>query len=321
MIFVFIFACLTVNGISGALQPVSSSQLSGFVTSFRQTLLEKVAVETNSTVTKSELLKDKINNTCIPKLEAAIAECKLCAQGKCQNVPSFLDIIKLANPYLYLKKPLDNMSSKIKDAYDLVGVKIAPFVNSMKNLGSSIPEEIKGAFTKMKTSLESVYKSLQLHNIGDAFIDLGKIIADDFSGFGRSFTGLFNGRRRKRATIDPKARKCMEQCNACKPLLLPTEAETIASVCGKDIADANATLIAHMLKIENVYNHVVDKVNPIVTKLEVDTTTMNTNFELTEVYITWYVNGVYIRHRASAPVPFLDMATPLALEYWNNFPA
>ena len=56
---------------------------SAFLQLFRQTLLDKVAIEMNATVDMSKELKLKMDN-CKPKITAKTTECKSCAKSACQ---------------------------------------------------------------------------------------------------------------------------------------------------------------------------------------------------------------------------------------------
>ncbi|XP_053409030.1 uncharacterized protein LOC128559922 [Mercenaria mercenaria] len=319
MLPVFVLVCLAVQAASGALMSIPAESKKVFIKNFRTTLLEKVALEINNTVDASKKLKVEMD-VCKPKIKSKVEECKQCAKIKCASSPTFLDILNIANPYNYLKEPLDNIGSKAMVAVKLVEDQAGGFVNSMKNLADSVklPPEFKFIYDQISAGLKKAIAELK--TLG---VDIGNFVIDTGSIIGDTFKDWLGKRRRKRETIDPKVRKCMEQCVSCSPLLKPTQSEIITAVCGPKIVKANETIQKMLTKIQGVYNHTLDEKNPIVDKLQLDPTAVS-EFKYTNVHITVYLNGGKQSYKTTVLVPMLDMvvgpARGMAMEYWGKFP-
>ncbi|XP_053390087.1 uncharacterized protein LOC123543233 [Mercenaria mercenaria] len=322
------------------LQTMDSFSLQTFMQLFRQTLLDKVALEMNATVDMSKQLKIKMDS-CKPKIQTKTNECKSCAKSACQESPSFTDYLNLANPYTYLEGPLNDMAGKLGDAVDLLGDKAAGFVNSMKDLGSSTTGKVfdgfSSAFNTLKDGLDKVGGSfVDAGNtvidtaglLGDGFTDLGNGLTDSIkdaghaiehvgSSIGHAIGGIFG----KKREIDAKARQCMEKCASCRPLLLPSQAEMITAVCGGDIVSMNTTITNRVKKIQAVYDSALDKAHPIIKKLQFDPSSMNSKMQLSNVHITVRLNGHDTSYKTVVPYSMMNMpetARNMAMEYWGK---
>ncbi|XP_052806373.1 uncharacterized protein LOC128235606 [Mya arenaria] len=234
-----------------ALQAMDAFSLQSFTQLFRQTLLNKIALEMNNTVDMSRDLKVKMD-ACKVQVTAKTDQCKSAAQSACQADPSFMDYLNaganLVNPYTYLEGPFNDMASKVGDAVDLLGDKANGFLNSVKDLGGSavggVYDGFSSAFNGFKDQLSSLGGSIldagnsvidTANLIGDGFTDLGSSIGNvgtdightigDIGGsIGHAIGGIF-GRRE----LDAQTRQCMEKCAPCRPLLLPTQSDIITS--------------------------------------------------------------------------------------------
>ncbi|XP_060602706.1 uncharacterized protein LOC132755803 [Ruditapes philippinarum] len=313
--------CLVTGSTYGQFTPISPDSFKVFLQIFRQTLLEQVAIEVNRTVEASNELTPLVD-ACKLKIESQVNLCKSCAQSKCKKSPTFKDILNLANPYTHLKGPLDDIGKKVDVAVELIGDKAGGFINYFKNLGLSVklPKEFKFLYKQIEIGIKKAVDSLK--NLGkdikDFTIDTGSLIGDKL----KDLKDLLGKRRRKREVIDPKVKQCMQQCTSCRPLLLPTEDEVVTAVCGSAIVDKNNTLQNQLKKIQDVYDHTLDKVNPIVKSVEADFSSMQ-GLKVTKVRITVFKNGAYTSYLTGVPVYITDLAVaparPMALEYWLKF--
>ncbi|KAL4229224.1 hypothetical protein ACF0H5_012263 [Mactra antiquata] len=336
MIFVGILLCLAaVNGATvhkRNLQDLDPASIQTFMQLFRTALLDKVAIEMNNTVDMSKQLKTKID-VCKPKIQTMTDNCKACAKSRCGTTPTFLDYLSLANPYTYLQGPLNDMAGKLTDVVDLLGDNASAFLNSMKDLGSSavgtITDGFTSAFNAMKDSVTALGN--EVLNAGNTVIDTAGLIGDGFtdginevghtienvgSSIGHAIGGIFGKRE-----LDAQTRQCMSKCDTCRPLLLPTKDEMITAVCGGEIVKMNNTMTAMISKIQNVYDSVVDKANPIVTRLQFDPASMNGKMQLTNVHITVRLNGAIISYKTAVPYSMMNMpqtARDMAMEFWGK---
>ncbi|XP_053409029.1 uncharacterized protein LOC128559921 [Mercenaria mercenaria] len=336
---------LTIVANSAAGQELDADSLAVFTIHFRKALLEEVAYQLNVTVNTTNVLKAMLDD-CKPKMQKQTSLCKECTQAACQKSPTFEDYLKLANPYLYLKEPLDNIGGQLGDAVELIGEEASGFYNSLNSLGNSItsfPDEAKEIFSNLNK---------ELGKLDDYFKDLGDIIIDAGTLVKDLFDDIFGKKRRRRtisdseirlrdlidpesvlraliartmelrANIDPDVRACMEQCSSCTPLLQPTQQEIIESVCGSQVITLNNTIQTMIKKIKTAYNYALDKNNPIVQKVVLNIASLEyVHYTLSDVEITAYLANAYTSYQTDIDYPLLNLplgGRKMGLEYWTK---
>ncbi|XP_060566562.1 uncharacterized protein LOC132725440 [Ruditapes philippinarum] len=317
--------CFVTGSTYGQFTPISPDSFKVFLSIFRQTLLEQVAVEVNKTIEASNELTPLVD-ACKLKIESQVNLCKSCALSKCKKSPTFIDLLNLANPHTHLKGTLDKIGKKVDVAVELIGDKVGGFINYFKDIGTAFKsyklpkEEFEFLFKQIQIGIQKAVDSLKNlgKDISSFTIDTKSLIGDKL----KDLKDIFGKRRRKREVIDPKVKQCMQQCASCRPLLLPTENEVLTAVCGSAIVAKNNTLQNQLKKIQDVYAHTLDKVNPIVKSVEADFSSMQ-GLKVTKVQITVFKNGAYTSYLTGVPVYITDLAVspakPMALEYWLKF--
>ncbi|KAK3578343.1 hypothetical protein CHS0354_039050 [Potamilus streckersoni] len=331
----YLFMCATVEGI---LVPLDSFSQDTFVKLFRQVLLEKVAVEWNVTVEQSNVLKTK-NTECNTKMDAKVNACKSEAQSTCGQSPSFTDYLNLINPYTYMKGPLDDIGNSIASVGNLVADGGKQFVSFMNGLVSSTGKVFTDAFSGLKDGLNklggvfgstgntvlgglgSVGSSIKdgLSSVGSGIKDGFTTVTDTLGSVGQTIGSALGSIFRGKREITAEARRCMERCASCQPLLLDKE-QMVRSICGDEAVELNKTVSKRVHHISAIYNATIDALHPIVSKIEYDPTSMN-NMKFTTVFLTAYVKGSNVRYQSSVAYAIMDLpgtVRDMALEYWNK---
>ncbi|KAL3836326.1 hypothetical protein ACJMK2_021760 [Sinanodonta woodiana] len=322
----------------GVLVPLDSFSQDMLVKLFRQVLLEKVAVEWNVTVEQSNVLKTK-NTECNGKIDAKINACKSETQSTCGQSPTFTDYLNLINPYTYMKGPLDDIGHSIAGVGNLIADGGKQFVSSMNGLVSSTGKVFTDAFSGLKDGLNklggvfgsggntvlgglgSVGSGIKdgLSTVGSGIKDGFTTVTDALGSVGQSIGSALGSLFRGKREITAEARRCMERCASCQPLLLEKE-QMVRSICGDEAVELNKTVSKRVQQISAIYNATIDTVHPIVTKIEYDPASMS-NMKFTTVFLTAYVKGSYVRYQSTASYAMMDIpgtVREVALEYWNK---
>jgi len=318
------------------LQSLDPLTLQTFTSIFRKTLLDKVAIEWNATIDMSNKLASDMT-VCKTKVQTQVDDCRAQTQTTCQSDPSFSDYLTFVNPYTYLQGPLNDMASKFGDIKDLLGDQAAGFFNSINGLANSVSGSFSSAFSSVKTGINSLgsyftglgSSAIDLGSqVGSGVGDLGSGIKDGLtdaghalehagSSIGHAIGGVFG----KRDEIDTDTRKCMEKCNKCTPLLLPTQSQMIGAVCGQDIVNRNNTINSRAQMLKTIVDAATNRNKAVVTKVEFDPSSMNSQMQILNVYITALLNGRESRYKTTIPYSMMNMpstAQQMALEYWGK---
>ncbi|XP_053408604.1 uncharacterized protein LOC128559858 [Mercenaria mercenaria] len=277
MLALVVILCLFQQGFGSSIE-VRQDELPGlepdaldaFLVPFRESVLHRVAVGWNHTITDSAKLKVDMQK-CSNQIKATVEHCKTCAANACQqqrqtvsHSPTFKDYLNLAvqlvNPVQYLKEPLNEIGDKFGDLIDLLGSRSDSFIDSMSALGKHVGGAFQDAFHGVESGFNAVKE--QLASVGGTVIggitDVGNTIGDKVSSAGHaiehaghsiihSIGSIFG---RKRETISPELRACMAPCPVCNPLLMPVQRNMISSVCGADVVKFNDTVRANVAMIK-----------------------------------------------------------------------
>jgi len=295
------------------LTPMDQVSLDSFTKMFRKTLLDKVAVEWNTTLTMTNTLKSKMS-TCNTTINRQVESCKTCTQSTCQQNPSFSDYLALANPYTYLEGPLNDLTSKFADVANLLGDEAGSFFSGIKDVAGSTANQFASSITDTFNTALSGLSSLG-GQLTDAGKDIGNALEHAGSSIGHAIGSIFGKRE-----LDPKVVECMQKCAPCKPLLLPKD-QMVSQVCGAEIINMNNTITARVNKIKGIYDASLDTTHPILAKVEYDMTSANPQMQLTRVFLTVRLNGHEVRYQTSIPYAMMQIpqtAHDMALEYWNK---
>ncbi|KAL5015683.1 hypothetical protein ScPMuIL_005272 [Solemya velum] len=303
-------------------QSVADFTMTGYLKLFREALLNKIGTEFNDTIDGQTALQPQIT-TCNEQLNATIDRCKACVKATCGSSPSFEDYLQLANPYNYLKEPLDLVGNTLGDVFETVGDGSMSFFNSLEGLaggvGNTIADGFKDTFNGLVSGLEGIGKKIA--GFGST-IGLGVV-----DGMGDVFTDGIFGKKRRRRAIDARTRECMQGCPDCQPLLLPKN-DMIDAVCGPEILTKQSELKAKAEKAMGVYNDTIDIANPILAKIEYDPTSVkvdqSTNYQVQflKVYVTVVMNDKVKLYQSKFPYLMSDPTTTianLAQEYWDTW--
>ncbi|XP_052782987.1 uncharacterized protein LOC128219213 [Mya arenaria] len=319
--------------------------LSSFINTFGEALLNKIAVEVNSTADLAAQLEPRVN-ICAKAVAAQQETCTLCATNKCSSSPNLGDVIlgglKLANPIRYLEPELNKIGSTLGVVIKVFGKESVGFLSTMNALGDwlgTLGGEFESAYGELKRafSSKSINKGIEslridiknvivpgMDIIKSGFTSLGSTIGGGFVSAGKfagDFVGgIFSGRRRR--DISAADRACMRKCDSCAPFLLSTQDEIIEAVCGPEITAMNATLQAKIERIAIVYDALIDNEKAIVEQIRFDPKSMDpTTWEYTFVTIKTNVSGVFVEYQTSvtySPMNLPTTATLMALEYWEK---
>ncbi|XP_060602715.1 uncharacterized protein LOC132755813 [Ruditapes philippinarum] len=338
IVFVLMIVILSGTRTEAQARPLGESEIKEFTIKFRQGLLGMIALNLDITVNMTEELKELIDD-CKPAMESLTAECKACTQAQCQRSPTFLDYLELANPYNYLEGPLDSIGNRLETAGELLKEDAVGFYNALNDLGGHLkdfPDFAKGIFDKLHEDLAKLKDKLE---------DFGIFIKDATEGLFDLFKDLLPFKRRKRSLMnlrellgaevllrklidrkldqrsndDAEIRACMEKCPPCEKLLLPTQQDIIAAVCGSDVITKNETIQNNLLKIQTAYNYTLDEVYPIVKEVVLDLSSLTADFKVSLVTITAYSAEEYRTYNTDVEFPLFNMALGakrMGVEYW-----
>ncbi|WAR27941.1 hypothetical protein MAR_013645 [Mya arenaria] len=315
--------CLALAVFTLALVVEGAVDTGTFINTFGEALLNKIAVEVNSTADLAAQLEPRVN-ICAKAVAAQQETCTLCATNKCSSSPNLGDVIlgglKLANPIRYLEPELNKIGSTLGVVIKVFGKESSAYGElkrafSSKSINKGIESlriDIKNVIVPGMDIIKSGFTSLG-STIGGGFVSAGKF-AGDFVG------GIFSGRRRR--DISAADRACMRKCDSCAPFLLSTQDEIIEAVCGPEITAMNATLQAKIERIAIVYDALIDNEKAIVEQIRFDPKSMDpTTWEYTFVTIKTNVSGVFVEYQTSvtySPMNLPTTATLMALEYWEK---
>ncbi|KAL5016629.1 hypothetical protein ScPMuIL_006218 [Solemya velum] len=177
-------------------QSVADFTMTGYLKLFREALLNKIGTEFNDTIDGQTALQPQIT-TCNEQLNATIDRCKACVKATCGSSPSFEDYLQLANPYNYLKEPLDLVGNTLGDVFKTVGDGSMSFFNSLEGMaggvGNTIADGFKDTFNGLVSGLEGIGKKIAGFGstIGSGVVGGANTVGDGFTdGIGQIGSGL-----------------------------------------------------------------------------------------------------------------------------------